>query len=281
MSWQPTAIVAAPAARPLRHWSHAQLERALRAVERACHDWGARWQLAARATAAVNACDDAETADSPDRAWTRGHLLHLSAGVADATVALQALLFGPDKGPSNPPIAQELAAEALADLLRGLGQLGAGLGADGRSSAGAPAQADARRWSGAVRIRLELARDGHATTWHLQCSDALAAKLCGAPQLRAAAPRPALEQLADAIALQPLQFKVCLDATTLTLGTLQSLQLGDVLPLSHRLDVPLHVVGPDAPAGAPVFCAAYLGSRDHHRAVELVPAASATHSIES
>jgi flagellar motor switch protein FliM len=105
--------------------------------------------------------------------------------------------------------------------------------------------------------------------------------LCGAAQPGSAAGRPALAEVADAIAEQALRFQVCLDETTVTLGTLQSLHVGDVLPLSHRLDQPLRVVAHGASTPRSPFWAAYLGSRDHHRAVELVPAAPASHQIAS
>ena len=144
-----------------------------------------------------------------------------------------------------------------------------------------PPESDLRRWSGAMRIRLELVRDGQITSFQLHVGAALASVLCGGLQAGSTIGRPALAEVTEAIGTRSLAFKVCLDETTLTLGTLQSLRVGDVLPLSHRLDQPLRVVEPGASPRNSPFCAAYLGSRDHHRAVELVPVASAFNQIDS
>ena len=284
MAWQSTAIVPAQTARPLRHWPAAQLERACGAVERIWRDWGSRWQLPAGGVSAVNACDDLAATECDAWSWTRGRSLWLSAGQPEATVALGMLLFAHDiEAHPQSPVARGLAAEALADLLRSLAQLSAGVDADGPSNADAqkPPAADGRRWSGAVRLRLELVRDDQAAHWTLHCSQALVSVLCGQVPRAAAAVRPPLVDVTDAISAQSLQFKVCLDTTTLTLGTLQSLHVGDVLPLSHRLDQPLHVVAPGASPDDAPFCAAYLGSHDHFRAVELVLTLSSSQQIDS
>ena len=282
MSLQPTAIVAAQAARPLRHWPDAALARARDAIERAWCDWCACWQVTAADVDARNACDDASSAA---RSWTPGRLSWLSTGADDAVDAMQALLFGREVQAvrTSAPIAHELAAEALSDLVRSLLALGSSIGVQRKPEhdLDMPPEADGRRWSGALRVRLEAVRDGRTTSWHLHCSEPLATVLCGDVQPGSAAGRPALQGVADAIATQSLRFQVHLDETTLTLGTLQSLHVGDVLPLSHRLDQPLHVVAPGATGDTPPFCAAFLGSRGPHRAVELVPAASALQSPKS
>ena len=282
MSLQSTAIVAAQAARPLRHWPDAALARARGAIERTWRDWCVRWQVTSADVDARNACDDASSAA---RSWTPGRLSWLSAGAEDAVDAMQALLFGREgqAAGTSAPIARELAAEALADLVRSFSALGSSIGGQRKPEhdLDMPPEVDGRRWSGALRVRLQTVRDGRTTSWHLHFGEPLAAVLCGGVQPGSAAGRPALQGVADAIATQSLRFQVCLGETTLTLGTLQSLRVGDVLPLSHRLDQPLQVVAPGATRETPPFCAAFLGSRGPHRAVELVPAASVFQSSES
>lgn len=282
MTLQSTAIVDAQSARPLRHWSDAQLARARGAIERVCLDWSARWQLSSGEIATFNACDIA-SATATASAWERGPVFWLSSDQGDVAGSLQALLLGSnDKARPDSPIASGLANEAVADLLHALGQLSAGTGASGKTNPAnhKPPESDMQRWSGAIRIRFELVRDGQSTSFHLHVSEAMASVLCGGMQRSAVIARPALVEVTEAIATQSLDFKVTLDETTLTLGTLQSLHVGDVLPLSHHLDQPLHVVAPGVSHGASIFCAAYLGSRDHHRAVELVPAAPAFNQID-
>ena len=277
---RPLAVVASQAARPLRHWPDAALERASRMLDNAWRDWCARWQLTGAEVATWNACDDAAAADSLGRAWTTGCSSWLSTGTDDAGATLAKLLFGHDS-PTDAPIAQALAADALSDLLTALEQASARTDTTVSRMDDGPPEAELRRWSGALRVRLVALRDDHPVSWHLHCSEPLAAVLCGGVQPSSGASRAPLAQVADAIGARPLAFKVMLDETTLTLGTLQSLHVGDVLPLAHRLDQPLRVVPTDATRDAPSFCAAFLGSRGDHRAVELVPATPTSASIES
>jgi hypothetical protein len=279
MALQSKAILATQAARPLHHWSDASLERARQTLQRVGAEWCARWQLSVGEVVVVNACEDAALVASSAWPWTSTGSAWLSAGPDAGDSAMKALLFGRDRpGPAPASsISQDLAAEALVDLLRSVAQLSAS--ADKRPHRGdeAPPAADARRWSGAIRVRMDFARDDLQQSWHLHCGEVLASVLCGGVQRGAAGARPALAPVASALSARTLDFKVCLDDTTLTLGTLQSLHVGDVLPLAHRLDQPLRVIAPDAS----FFCAAYLGSRGQHRAVELVPAVSASPEIDS
>jgi flagellar motor switch/type III secretory pathway protein FliN len=270
-------IVSAQAARPLRHWSTVQLQAAQRAVEGIWREWATRWQLTIHGVVALNACDAATTMEPC--AWTRSGAMWATAGAQQPAEILAALLFGEgSQADPRSPVARAVVAEAAADLSQRLGRIGTG---KSNVAGDEPPAKDGHRWSGAIRIRLELAHGTRRATWQLHCSEALAALLCGGVQAGAAAGRPALTQVADAIAGQALRFQVCLDETTVTLGTLQSLRVGDVLPLSHRLDQPLRVATHGASSPTSPFCAAYLGSRDHHRAVELVPAAPSSHQIAS
>ena len=275
-----SAIVASRSARPLRHWPDAALERANGTLERVWRDWCARWQLTGAEVATSNACDGAAVADASAQSWATGRSLWLSTGSDDMRVALAKVLFNEDAR-TGAPIAQALVTDALSELLRAFGQVSAGNDRAADAAGDAPPAAERRRWSGALRVCLVALREDQPVSWHLHCSEPLASVLCGGLQPPSATGRAPLAAVTHAIDARPVAFKVLLDETTLTLGTLQSLRVGDVLPLSHRLDQALHVVSAGASRDTPAFCGAFLGSRDHHRAVELVPADSASPSIES
>ena len=274
------ASAASPAARALRHWPDAALERASDTLELAWRDWCARWQLTGAEVTAWNACDEAAASDAVLRAWTIGRSSWLSTGADDARATLAKVLFRHDSTTAA-PIAQALAADALSDLLRALEQSSVGSDTTAGGRGDTPPEAELRRWSGALRVRLIALRDDQPVSWHLHCSEPLAGVLCGGVQPLSCASRAPLAEVADAIGPRPLVFKVLLDETTLTLGTLQSLHIGDVLPMAHRLDQPLRVVPAGASRDAPDFCAAFLGSRGDHRAVELVSTVSISPSTES
>lgn len=60
-----------------------------------------------------------------------------------------------------------------------------------------------------------------------------------------------------------------LAATSLTLGQLQSLRIGDVVPLAHRLDDPLTVWLHTPGDTAQPLCTGWLGRRNQRTAIEL------------
>ncbi|MEP6501867.1 MAG: FliM/FliN family flagellar motor C-terminal domain-containing protein [Betaproteobacteria bacterium] len=179
---------------------------------------------------------------------------------------MESVLFG--QGSDAAPTARAVATETLADLLRSLVDLveGKHVGAPQAHPAATPPTSDSRRWSGALHFRIETLGGDNAAAWCVHVSEPIATALCGAVQQGSTQGRPPLVQVTAALAARTLSFQVYLDPTTLTLGALQSMRVGDVLPLSHRLDQPLRVVTPHLPADVPPFCAAYLGSRDNRRA---------------
>lgn len=259
--------------RPLRHWSADALARARGTVERALAEWGRCWGLDATVLDALNAVDATAV---PERTWAAvaGGASWLAADAGPAAASLDGLLFdSPVRGADS--IAHDVAQAALADLLEQVGHLAATSPRKEMPSADAPPATDRCRWSGAVVLLLALARDGRAERWVLHCSEPVSGVLCGgAPLMSTSAGRRPLTGVARAIAARPLRLTVHLDDSPVTLGTLQSLHVGDVLPLSHRLDTPLHV-SVAGPAGAlDLLCAGYLGRRGPSRAVEPVVRAS-------
>lgn len=262
--------------RPLTWWPASALATAARALDPAWQQWCRDWGLAPAPVGAGNACD--APASLRDLEWTAP----ASTGASFATTgapppdALQSLLFGPDPGvaPSTPPqpIAREVAAIAWRDLQRAIV---ARFGADGApGGAASPMPGPWRAWSGAVLMRLPFATETPFEA--LALFDRQAARsVCepfgpsaGARQPRSPAP---LVPVFGALAKTPLSIRVELDDIELDLGTLETLGIGDVIALGHRLDDSLHVR--HAGAGGPErvdVCAALLGCRDGRRAVELV-----------
>ena len=284
MVLQSAAVMPSQAARPLRHWPDAALARARARVEQAWSDWCARWQLASGAVTVLNACDDERV---PGAAWQRvaDHPLWLTAVSRHAEApgnVVQAMLFRQGGAPSS-PVARDVAAEAIADLMRSLAQLADARNQDKRSvrPGETPSIGDSHRWSGSLSVRIEAVGADSSTSWCLHCGDAVASALCGGTPSASTRTHAPLVDVTEALRRQPLDFKVCFEESPLTLGSLQSLRVGDVLPLAHRLDQPLRVVAPSAAGDAPLFCAAYLGSRNTFRAVELVSAAPASNSSDS
>lgn len=261
------------AVRPLRHWSDAALERARGSIERVWSAWCGRWQLASDGVVVLNACDN--TAD-PATAWQRvaAHPLWLST----ETAALREMMFGVNRTASHTPVAQDITTQAMNDFVRSLASL---LDANDKPvtpAAEAPSAADARRWSGAFVAHLRFLGQGGSLSWRLHCGADAALGLCGAPKNVPSSARLPLTSLEESLHGNPMSLSVRLQDTPLTLGSLQSMRIGDVLPLAHRLDQPLRVVEPDTPGDAPPFCFAYLGSHDTFRAVELIPAAAVPQS---
>lgn len=284
MDLQSKAVLAAQAARPLRHWSEAALERARGHVEAVWSAWCDRWQFTGGDVRALNASDAAAV---PAASWARvaTHPLWLSTleaeGQSPAEV-VEVLLFGRgDQVSASARIAQDVAAESMADLVRGLSQLVNGNTRHDASTGEAPPLGDARRWSGALVVQLLASAQGRAVRWTLHCGETVASNLCGTSRELPFPSRTPLIEVTEALQGRRLTFNVCLQRTPLTLGALQMLRIGDVLPLAHRLDQPLRIVASDSTADTPPFCAAYLGSRDNFRAVELVPAASDLQSSTS
>lgn len=94
------------------------------------------------------------------------------------------------------------------------------------------------------------------------------------------APARALISLVDALRPKALHVRVELTSVTLSLGQLQTVALGDVIALDHRLDAPAVVLlgslqaASDSNNAPPTpLCAAWLGQRQGKMAVELHPSA--------
>jgi len=85
----------------------------------------------------------------------------------------------------------------------------------------------------------------------------------------AASPALPTTGLDEALARERITLRTVLSGTELNLGQLQSLSIGDVIPLEHRLDAPLKVVS----AEGAELCEGWLGQRQGRIAVEMTRSA--------
>jgi hypothetical protein len=255
--------------RALRWWSAANLSLLSRRITGGCDAWAARWSLAIDAADCFNA-HEAPDAPTAWHAWQGRAGSHRpwcwTSTPADTPAGwLAVTLFGRAHERS---IAAEVAARAWTEFGDDLARLfGEAPGLDMPAVGPLPASGP---WSGGVAVRLRCRGADTSDLWMHIDADSVAALLRDAPHraappLTQKAPTPVLHALAP----RPLTIRVELEAPVIDIGTLQSLRIGDVLTLPHRLDQPLHL-RPDGQGDA-LSCAAYLGSRDGHRAVELVP----------
>ena len=288
---RPSALLSAAdslAARPLLRWSADELERFADAVAAALSADALRWGAddalrtlvdadptrgAARAVHAEEVEPSARPAD-----WTevsgQGAWWHLGES---PTRRISRALFGSAGGGASALDGRGVADELAADLWAGQLQAVATLVATDHGLADADARARTwRRWSGAVFVTLPWC----GATLHLLFDARQVARVLLAPGARGkrvspaagAHPVPALRALADHRA----RLTVRLDPFDIDLGSLVSLNVGDVLHLRHALDKPAHVCAAGAPIDHAPLCAAWLGRRDGALAIELARLAVAT-----
>lgn len=254
---------------PLRWWSAGQLREISHAVEQAVSDWANGWTFGG--AAAVNVSSDVAWEDerAAREIWLQLGARELAGAwtcAADA-LALEAILFGrsgsaPSSAASgSASIASAVTADAIGDLHAALRR---GLQLEDGSGSQHPEAAMFRAWSGAVIARLALG----AATLRLLLNGAAAARLVRptAAGERVLARQP-LVDAQQACAGSPLSLQVTLEPFDLEVGVLRGLQVGDVVPLPHALDRPLHV----SLAGERI-CQAFVGRRRDAVAVELLRA---------
>ena len=276
------------AARPLRRWSTDELERFADAVATALSADALRWGAddalrklvdadsirgAAHAVHAEEVEPSARPADWSDVSG-QGAWWHLGQS---PTRMISRALFGSAGGGASALDGRSVADELAAELWAGQLQALAALVATDHGSADADARARTwRRWSGAVLVTLpwcgatlqllfdaaQVARVLHATG----ARGKRASPVAGVPAV------PALRALADHRA----RLTVRLDAFDIDLGSLVSLNIGDVLHVRHALDKPAHVCAAEARIDDAPLCAAWLGRRDDALAIELARLAVAT-----
>lgn len=257
---------------PLRWWSAAALGTLRERVATACTEWASPWGLRAGCLEAANASEVPRLATLP---WQALNVNGLWLGGAERSLAevLQADLFGEPVQPGS--LAQEVAVRAATELVNTLSAVFGAQVPDVSPALPAPPEADARPWSGAVRMRLAWGRSGAEHWLHISPRLTVAhASLQSASTAKPGAFRGKLTPVLQAIGQEPLSFQVELLPAELSLGDLESLRVGDVLTLPHRLETPLTVRSNSGDGGhssplAPT-CLAFLGARGGRRAIELL-----------
>jgi hypothetical protein len=262
--------------RLLRWWSRAALDVAAARLREILERWGGDWGLELRSLRAANAT--ATTDPVPPSTATPivpGVLLWPCPG--EATAALHQLLFdaAPAEGGVEPTLASDVAGQAWRDLL---GMLSPAWPT--RSSSATDDDAAQGPWSGALHVHFVLAGSTGRCEFGLHIGPAPAASWCAAAavdELGAAADRPPRVPLWTALSARRTRLAVTLSSVRLDLGSIQSLQVGDVIALPHALDEPLHVGVAAGGRGAPrPLCKGHLGRRGDRKVVELLPDVAAS-----
>jgi hypothetical protein len=251
------------AARPLVAWSNSQLGLLGRSVDRALARWAADWGLRAPWTAPVRCAPPAQ-AEGFAWEWLAGAGETASwtcSGKSAAQELTRALFAGvADATPLLLEIGQACWDDALGRV-RAVLPLSA--------AAGAPEEPGAwafTPWGGSVVVHLPGgARLLLQAAMVRACLDAADTAPQPATPVKGG---PATVPVERALAASGLQLQVQLDGCELDVGSLQDLQVGDVLRLRHALDAPAAVSLAD---GVPLFTGFLARSRGR-KAVEIAQA---------
>jgi len=270
-------VVDAARAQALRWWPAAALAAAADRLRQAVEPWAIGWGLELGAVAASNAAGDHPGADAQPLAAGAVRLWH-DGGPAGEAVACA--MFGAAHAATSGygGLAAEVSGQAWRELQCAI-EAAAGDAAPAASIGPATSA-----WSGAVRIDFLL----HGSTGPLRfcawLSPACAAGWCAVPRpaeaasavAAAGAARTPLVAVQAVLASRAVRLSVQLTPVELDLGSLQSLSVGDVIALPHRLDEPLQVTVDlgDAPSKTP-WCRAHLAQRGGRLVAELAPGGSA------
>ena len=260
--------------RPLHWWSAAALGGAERRIQSLLEAWCNEWRLQADQVHAFNGGDGVPDEPSIEWAPLAAANARLGVAVADPVAALHGLLFSaePPALMAVPTLALEVAAQAWDDLCDELSKSLEKCRVHPVPREGAEPQ----RWSGALRVGARLSGAGKTMQLHLQLGGALALQWCPTPGVGPTpekGERAPLVPIVQAVSHRQVRLAVHLAEVEIDLGGLQSLCVGDVLALPHRLDdaLTLHAnVGPTGARVGPMFCKAHLGLRNGRLAVELV-----------
>jgi hypothetical protein len=261
--------------RSLRWRPDAALLAAAATLRRALDAWAAAWGLSLHGVQARNAVPGDAPAPSVQQHLLASGAARLWQADGAAPTALSTLLFGapPADARAGSALADELASSAWQDLLDAVAVAVPVAGS--ASPAGTPDHAE-RAWSGALRVDFAVRNRGAESRFCLRLDAALADAWCASAASTGAArpvvPRTPAVALAAVVADRPVRVSVHLAAVELNLGALQSLAVGDVIRLPHRLDEALQVnVDLDETPSRTPLCRAHLAQKDGRLVAELTP----------
>lgn len=271
-------------ARPLHWQDDAGRQRYADTVLGVLRSWSADWGVAEPSVG----CDSVSSGRASDRFWWPlsrpaggSSSAWLSMAAADGATELASLLFGrAGHGGTSEAFADanSLAMQTGRDAWAALrSALAGGFGLEASSELEvAPVSAVAlplsHAWSGDVRLTLGWQRpDG--TTWALNARIRLPPPLPSRVTKIQKSQGAGLRTLTSALRRYPVRAQARLADISTTLGDLLSLQQGDVLLTSHRLEQPMLMFAA-GPAFHPLW-AARLAQRDQRVAAVLVSAQQA------
>jgi flagellar motor switch/type III secretory pathway protein FliN len=253
-------------ARALSLLGASELLRMRQMAAQALEEWRAVWGLGREEAqiACTRAWETAERTRVLDEDWTRWECDGWGWAAAAPTLVyrLQETLFGrsePGTSGRGAPVALEVGDRAVDDLI---GQLfGKGAPPGIRREAGCLPEisaSDFKYGSGAAVIDIEIG-EGRLRVL-TRCG---ATRASSAPQARTGTQSPG-ESHAALHAL-PVTLEAELGELELDLSTLQSLEAGDVVRLTTRIDEPLRLSGP----GGSTVCFGDFGAQEGFRALSL------------
>lgn len=239
--------------RPFRLFGSRQLAALQLEAGRIVGAWAADWLNDGPAALTVHAA----TAPAEPGPWLSMRSDRGAGFVARPAGAIEAAIFGEVAREQPSALAAEVGDAALADLLRRC------LGATDGTPAGseAPPPALWRRGAGALCVR----RKGRAGTIELLLDAELTQRWL-ARHPAPASPPAALQPLRPAIGSARVRVEASIGEVEIDIATLQSLVVGDVLLLDHRIDRPVQL----GVAGQAATRAGHLGCADGRRALQLV-----------
>ena len=292
------------ACRPLRWWTSEQQALVVGALQRVLVAWESDWGLQpVRPVADVVHCALACEWKGPQPAaatrwnpvpptasgsaglqawWQLPARRPSGAAVGDAqepvTILVQAIFGGSSDAPSHSladavaDVAADTAKAAWNDLWQSIDQIQHPAARSQTASRAAvespalqPAPAWCAPWSGAVVVTLDwCGRDLHL----LIGGEAIEIFLQGQRAITppAVAPPAPVVPVWDAVSGLAASVRAELEPVQLSLGAVKALRVGDVIELSHALDMPLLA----RTATGELLCEAFLGRTGEHRAIELL-----------
>ena len=272
MASSPSAFLdgqAAARAQPLVWWRADQLEAVASHVNRVWQAWAQDW-LTDIPAAAVLRCEQAHGSASSSSSLDSLGARHDAAAWIESSdepaLCLRAVMFPTARRGAEATAARSAIAAAVADeawaALRDTLCNALKLDSAVRALTLPPLTA----WSGSVRVVFTNAT-AHSLSLLLNAS-CVAALIdsTGVPMARHEGPASGkLTPVLPALSNHRLSIQVEFEPCELDLGSLAGLHIGDIVPLPHMLDSPLHVS-----SGAKSLCSAFLGKHGGFRAVELV-----------
>ena len=262
-------------ARPLHHWSRARQESVRSHFEEVHRAWCTDW-LPGGASVSGDAevwisDSEAETALTPEDAtifWSFVDSTVVMPGY-HAVHAIARAMFGADATREMAGMADGVARAAWADWLRRLTAAPVPAASELQEVDPPKGRIGSTPWSGALWLRWRWC----GGLWRLALPHEVAAAWANPESERSSASAlaaPSATGLNQALAREQITLRAVLGGTELNLGQLQSLCVGDVIPLEHPLDAPLKVIT----AEGAELCDGWLGRRHGHIAVEMaMPAA--------